>query len=168
QTASTLQKNKSNTLNASAINKRTKISNEVLILTIENIIDSIILTPSSKADISSSEHQTSPLIQQQEYTNTSTMKINPTALTELLNITTNTSMHANQKSSTLLQQNNNILQIMTKESKKKCLWQIAFIVYESADAIKEFYDNKWSTSLLDFLVRVEPTDLNELQNALRQ
>ncbi|CAI2192512.1 11104_t:CDS:1, partial [Funneliformis geosporum] len=51
QTASTLQKNKSNALDGTITNKRTKISNEVPPLTIENIIDSIILTPSSKVDI---------------------------------------------------------------------------------------------------------------------
>ncbi|CAI2195497.1 16404_t:CDS:2, partial [Funneliformis geosporum] len=47
-TASILQKNKPNISDASATNKRTKIFNEVPPLTIENIIDSIILTSSSK------------------------------------------------------------------------------------------------------------------------
>ncbi|CAI2201475.1 17342_t:CDS:1, partial [Funneliformis geosporum] len=50
QTASTLQKNKSNALDVPVTNKRTKLSNEVPPLTIENIIDSIILIPSSKID----------------------------------------------------------------------------------------------------------------------
>ncbi|CAI2185407.1 1314_t:CDS:2, partial [Funneliformis geosporum] len=53
QTASSLQKNKSNALDVPAPNKKTKISNEVSPLTIENIIDSIILTPSSKVDTNS-------------------------------------------------------------------------------------------------------------------
>ncbi|CAI2195782.1 5181_t:CDS:2, partial [Funneliformis geosporum] len=85
QTASTLKKNKSNASDASVTNKKTKISNEVPPLTIENIIDSIILTPSYNAEISSSEHQTLILIQQQDITNTSTMKIDSTTLAEPLN-----------------------------------------------------------------------------------
>ncbi|CAI2194719.1 1998_t:CDS:2 [Funneliformis geosporum] len=51
QTASLLQKNKSNSVNTPVTNKRTKISNEVSPLTIENIIDSIILSPSPETEI---------------------------------------------------------------------------------------------------------------------
>ncbi|CAI2196698.1 18640_t:CDS:1, partial [Funneliformis geosporum] len=85
QTASTLKKNKSNASDTSVTNKKTKIFNEVSPLMIENIIDSIILTPSHNAEISSSEHQTLTLIQQQEITNTSTMEIDSTTLAEPLN-----------------------------------------------------------------------------------
>jgi hypothetical protein len=47
-------------------------------------------------------------------------------------------------------------------------WQIAFVVYESPDSIKPFYDKVWSLPLLDFTVRIEPTDLDALQLILRQ
>ncbi|CAI2197184.1 11521_t:CDS:1, partial [Funneliformis geosporum] len=47
-------------------------------------------------------------------------------------------------------------------------WQITFIVYESSDSIQQFYDNTWSILLIEFSVRIEPTDINELQTALRQ
>ena len=47
-------------------------------------------------------------------------------------------------------------------------WQIAFIVYESPDAIKSFYNDVWSLPLLDFAVRIEPTDLDAMQLILRQ
>ena len=47
-------------------------------------------------------------------------------------------------------------------------WQIAFIVYENNDAIKQFYNDTWSVSFLEFTLRVEPTDLDPLQTTLRQ
>ena len=47
-------------------------------------------------------------------------------------------------------------------------WQIAFIVYEEPDSIKAFYDRVWSVTFLEFLLRVEPTDLDPTQIALRQ
>ena len=47
-------------------------------------------------------------------------------------------------------------------------WQIAFIVFETADVIKPFYDNLWSIRFLEYALRVEPTDLNEIQTALHQ
>jgi hypothetical protein len=47
-------------------------------------------------------------------------------------------------------------------------WQIAFIVYENNDSIKQFYNDIWSVSFLEFALRVEPTDLDPLQTTLRQ
>src|SRR5215216_308377 len=47
-------------------------------------------------------------------------------------------------------------------------WQIAFIVFENADTIKPFYDEHWSIQFLENALRVEPTDLDPLQIALRQ
>ncbi|CAI2192297.1 10582_t:CDS:1 [Funneliformis geosporum] len=47
-------------------------------------------------------------------------------------------------------------------------WQIAFIVYELPDSIQQFYDTTWSILLMRFSVRIEPTDINEIQTALRQ
>src|SRR5215216_4640655 len=47
-------------------------------------------------------------------------------------------------------------------------WQIAFVVFENADVIKPFYNDHWSIQFLDTALRVEPTDLNPLQTALRQ
>ena len=47
-------------------------------------------------------------------------------------------------------------------------WQIAFIVFENPADIKQFYDHVWSVSFLENLLRVEPTDLDPMQIALRQ
>src|SRR3954454_9948044 len=47
-------------------------------------------------------------------------------------------------------------------------WQIAFIVYENNDAIKQFYNDTWSVSFLEFALRVESTDLDPMQTTLRQ
>ncbi|CAI2187489.1 4138_t:CDS:1, partial [Funneliformis geosporum] len=41
-------------------------------------------------------------------------------------------------------------------------WQIAFIVYESPDSIQQFYNNTWSILLMEFSVRIEPTDINKI------
>src|SRR5918994_5736300 len=70
QTIQTQIKNKPSNSDTPVPNKRTKISDEVSPLTIENIVDSIILTLSPKVNKSSSDYQT-PLSQQQvENTNT--------------------------------------------------------------------------------------------------
>src|SRR5688572_19743990 len=47
-------------------------------------------------------------------------------------------------------------------------WQIAFIVYENNDSIKQFYNDTWSVFFLEFALRVEPTDLDPLQTTLCQ
>ncbi|CAI2195569.1 20433_t:CDS:1, partial [Funneliformis geosporum] len=107
QTASFLQKNKSNSVDTPVTNKRTKISNEVSPLTIENIINSIILSPSPETEISSSTPQTTPFSKHIENTSTSTMDIDSTTSINTQNNSTNDSMHANQISSNSLQQNNN-------------------------------------------------------------
>ncbi|CAI2184194.1 5727_t:CDS:1, partial [Funneliformis geosporum] len=46
-------------------------------------------------------------------------------------------------------------------------WQITFIIYESLDFIQQFYDNIWSILLMEFSVRIEPTNITEIQTALR-
>ncbi|CAI2184112.1 12614_t:CDS:1, partial [Funneliformis geosporum] len=109
QTAYTQQKNKSNTENVSVTNKRTKISNEVSSPSIENIVESIILTPSPNVEMDSALHQTPPpFLQQIEDKDTSTMEIDATTSNENKKNSTNDSMHANQISSTLSQQYNYI------------------------------------------------------------
>ena len=47
-------------------------------------------------------------------------------------------------------------------------WQIAFIVYEDPKSIAQFYDHVWFVSFLENFLRVEPTDLDPMQTALRQ
>ena len=47
-------------------------------------------------------------------------------------------------------------------------WQIAFIVFENADIIKPFYNDLWSIKFLETALRIEPTDLDPMQIALRQ
>ena len=47
-------------------------------------------------------------------------------------------------------------------------WQIAFIVFEDPKSIAPFYDLVWSVSFLENFLRVEPTDLDPIQTALRQ
>ncbi|CAI2190630.1 13667_t:CDS:1 [Funneliformis geosporum] len=95
QTASLLQKNKSNSIDTPITNKRIKISNEVSPLTIENIIDSIIFSPSPETEISSSTLQITPFSKHIEDTNTSTMNIDPTTSINTQNNSINDSMHAN-------------------------------------------------------------------------
>ncbi|CAI2193914.1 17288_t:CDS:1 [Funneliformis geosporum] len=119
QTTSILIKNKTNDSNALTPNKKTKISNEVPPMTIENIIDSIILTPSPKSDNSSSEHQSSPLSDQKDFLNTSIMDIDSTTFTESKNTFTNTSMHAHQNTLNLSQQNYSIPSNLDKGKQKE-------------------------------------------------
>ncbi|CAI2180094.1 8871_t:CDS:2 [Funneliformis geosporum] len=56
----------------------------------------------------------------------------------------------------------------TNDIKAKDPWQIAFIVYGSLDSIQKFYDNTWSILLMEFSVRIELTDITEIQTSLRQ
>ncbi|CAI2195728.1 18405_t:CDS:1, partial [Funneliformis geosporum] len=103
QITSILIKNKTNDSNASTPNKKAKISNEVPPLTIENIIDFIILTPSPKSDDIFSEHQNSHLSAQKDFLNTSIIDIDSTTFTESQNTSTNAFMHAHQNTSNLSQ-----------------------------------------------------------------
>src|SRR5215216_1506495 len=48
------------------------------------------------------------------------------------------------------------------------LWQIAFIIFNNADIIKPFYNDLWSIKFLETALRIEPTDLDPMQIALRQ
>src|ERR1043166_9443259 len=46
-------------------------------------------------------------------------------------------------------------------------WQVAYVVYENADIIKNLYDHIWQVSILDFATRIQPTDINEAQHKHR-
>jgi len=52
--------------------------------------------------------------------------------------------------------------MVTKEA-----WQLAWIVYKDPHTIATFYDHVWSLQILDFRVKIYPTDLSPKQLELR-
>ncbi len=45
----------------------------------------------------------------------------------------------------------------------KGVWQLAWIVYKDPHTIAAFYDHMWSLQILDFRIRIYPTDLSPEQ-----